>query len=750
MHSVSKSIEFLEKASQLSEKNGDWITYIRSNILLAKAIVSNVNKDATNNGLLAWDIILKAKNKAEEIGEEELLKQACFNALLVASVSFENIDSNKVKIKQAIDFGKYVLENSTDFEYRLRILHNLIITERAKLPNQTNFLQWFKLLTNILKKNGLSNLKTLQITLFIGHFLDAYAITNNKKILEDCETYIAYIGDRRMDDINKDVASSWTFYKYRSQLEEYKGNNAFSIKFLEMAYESICRNSPIDAANILHDLAVKANEGNNFSLAMSYLNKADKLIDEIWLASYKKAIFSNEHFIKTDLFFLSSYFKLTYEFAANICIENNNFYESLAWREKGLYNFYKTVLSDYNEESAKNILEINDSISEIINNHPEILFLHFNITGPKNSCTACTKNQHIQTIDLDPDLYNKIINLAGTDYENSSGFWDYYFSWQHTQSTGSFDRWLIVLDLVSRIIGDLVFMPVLKEINCEQINKIVLVVNGWKNGIPFQIAKVNSNEFIINKFTVVQLPSLLLAKLLKTNNAKSVSILDGQHADLQWAKAEVDAIEDLLIQAKISNHKITGHFNSVYALANSFKENPDHIVHIATHMQYIQDKSSDTAIIFNLNGEEFRLMITDLLANQTLGIFPGTTIVLSGCESNMVNFNKPGDHISLAKAFILSGAKNVVGSSWAVDDMASFFLMRQLYIYIITEKQSDMAEALKLAQQWLSVQTVESLLQTLISNELKQSLLEMYPDLKNIPFEHPYFWGAWSFIGSIN
>jgi CHAT domain-containing protein len=91
-------------------------------------------------------------------------------------------------------------------------------------------------------------------------------------------------------------------------------------------------------------------------------------------------------------------------------------------------------------------------------------------------------------------------------------------------------------------------------------------------------------------------------------------------------------------------------------------------------------------------------------------------VVLSACETGVVDINSTDSVSGLSKAFIQAGAKDIIMSLWSVDDQATKELMSSFYWEMKVKK--NYAKALKVAK------------------------LKMITEGK-----HPFYWGAFVLNG---
>jgi CHAT domain-containing protein len=149
-------------------------------------------------------------------------------------------------------------------------------------------------------------------------------------------------------------------------------------------------------------------------------------------------------------------------------------------------------------------------------------------------------------------------------------------------------------------------------------------------------------------------------------------------------------------------------------------------------------------------------------------------VTLSACETGIVEFRRglADEYIGLPGILFQAGARAVVASLWAVDDLATTLLMGRFY----SEWQQGavpIAEALSRAQRWLRTRTREQVDEALVllddvwkpwrkQNDdlaMKRRAIDQYWEIlaacrrleerDEIPFAHPYWWAAFQAVGDV-
>jgi CHAT domain-containing protein len=141
------------------------------------------------------------------------------------------------------------------------------------------------------------------------------------------------------------------------------------------------------------------------------------------------------------------------------------------------------------------------------------------------------------------------------------------------------------------------------------------------------------------------------------------------------------------------------------------------IVHLAAHGRYNVTEPLESFIALAPdpdNQQDGHLTVREV--TNTLRLGQADLIVLSACQSNMVEVSKGDEVVGLTWAFIFAGTPSVIATLWSVDDRATGLLMEQFYTHL--RAGAGKAAALQKAQ---------------------QATRKLYP--------HPYYWGAFVLTG---
>lgn len=133
-------------------------------------------------------------------------------------------------------------------------------------------------------------------------------------------------------------------------------------------------------------------------------------------------------------------------------------------------------------------------------------------------------------------------------------------------------------------------------------------------------------------------------------------------------------------------------------------------------------------------------------------------VALSACETGITDISTNTDeYISILAGFFFAGARNVLGTLWAVNDVSTAVFMIRFYETLLGEKQPPVALALKQTQEWMRSSTVADLLDwvngcALINQQQRQEMIDVlklgHRNKLNIKrYASPYYWAGFCAVG---
>jgi CHAT domain-containing protein len=200
---------------------------------------------------------------------------------------------------------------------------------------------------------------------------------------------------------------------------------------------------------------------------------------------------------------------------------------------------------------------------------------------------------------------------------------------------------------------------------------------------------------------------------------------------LQYTDQEVRRIAASYPESKIRKYEETPSDDILKDLRGS------HLLHLICHglFDFNQPLRSYLALSHN------RLSLGEIF--EKLELPEVSLVVLSACETGMIEVSRTDEYIGLPSGFLSAGAPTVISSLWMVDDEATSHLMGKLYENL--QAGVSKARALNDAQRWLRAAAKEKSLRVVAQGQPRFSLLsEPFP----VDYSHPFYWAAFCLSGA--
>ncbi|MEO0430703.1 MAG: CHAT domain-containing protein [Cyanobacteria bacterium J06656_5] len=281
--------------------------------------------------------------------------------------------------------------------------------------------------------------------------------------------------------------------------------------------------------------------------------------------------------------------------------------------------------------------------------------------------------------------------------------------------------------------------PLQAELEAQNIDTISFIADTGLRSIPLA-ALHDGEKFVIENYNIGLMPSLSLTDLTYRELSNVGALVAGTSAfanqvSLPGVPVELDAIA-----SKWRSTVLQGKAFSLDTLKDERQQSPHGIIHLATHGEFnVGDLSKSYLYLHN---ERLRL---DQLRSIGLNQPSVELLTLSACQTALGNRSA---ELGFAGFAVLAGAKTSVASLWSVSDEASAGLMIEFYRQLQDNQPTIKAEALREAQLAMlrgDIFVEDDRLQGLAaSRQLPDELtIEGQED-----FKHPYYWAAFSLVGS--
>lgn len=285
--------------------------------------------------------------------------------------------------------------------------------------------------------------------------------------------------------------------------------------------------------------------------------------------------------------------------------------------------------------------------------------------------------------------------------------------------------------------------PLESELKARKIDTLVFCMDAGLRLIPMA-ALYDGAEFLVEKYSMGFIPSVSLIdsryKLL--NNAQILAMGASEFPQLPPLPGVPEELKTITQKlgsgASFLNQEFT-----LDNLKNQRQQQPFEIIHLATHANFQSGDPSNSYI---------QLWDKQLTLNQ-LGQMEWNKspqvelLVLSACRTAVGDLQA---ELGLAGLAVQAGVKSVIASFWSVSDGGTLVLMNEFYQQLSQPDVKSKAEALRRAQIAMLRQQLHVEKGQILGLE-SQETISLPPELlglENQDLFHPYYWAAFSVIGS--
>ena len=280
--------------------------------------------------------------------------------------------------------------------------------------------------------------------------------------------------------------------------------------------------------------------------------------------------------------------------------------------------------------------------------------------------------------------------------------------------------------------------PLAADLQAQRISNLTFILDTGLRSLPLA-ALHDGTGFIIERYSIGLMPSLSLTdtRYLDVRNTKMLAMGAAKFTDqspLPAVPLELSTLTGQLWQGKsFLNQEFT-----LNNLKSARAAQPFGIVHLATHGEFREGKLSNSYI---------QLWDTKLQLNQMRELQlhnpPVELLVLSACRTALGNEEA---ELGFAGLAVLAGVKSALGSLWYVSDEGTMGLMTRFYQQL--RETPIKAEALRQAQLAMLRGEVRLENQQLVTADVSIPLPPELAGLEDQELSHPYYWSAFTLIGS--
>ncbi len=694
-----KALEYRKKALELNEKilpkNSLKLATNYSNMGISYQILGSHKK-----ALEFFQKSLKIRKKVE--GKESQYIAQLYSVIGRSYVKLRNISTALKYHKKAIEiYEKTLGEENLETSHAYNNLGGFYL----EVEEYQHAIDYFQKATDIREKK-LDKFDTSLIQSY-ANLAEVYKRLNNydkalsylHKII-NISKQIKGIGQRVLADNYESLG--WIYFAKKDYLNAYNyAKQAFNI-FLEERKNYFPLLNAMDK-----DSYLKKTETNIFLLVESAYLSGDKKIFATTLNDwirYKGSIFDSENMI-------SILYAKTQDHAIKAKIDELNY------NKRELAKLYQVKVSNLN--SIKIIEDKISKLTEELNHYSTLETLdkityHDIAQNLKEhelyiDFARIAENYFIFTIDKNENISFSFLDAMKTKNINQG-----IISFRNAIKRGIKPSFYNLNRLYSLLIKNFVEDDIFKE-----KTDFIISADGILNIFPFEVLhNPNNAKFLIENRNIRYVPSgkelVRLYRMRTISVTNDVVIFDNPNfnktvntkytdrrligsslqkmffSKLLGTKEEAEAIKKILI-----NENVIEYTGGLATEENLFSTIQPKILHIATHGFFIKKALSNPMLKSGLaltganNGEG----IVTALKLSGLNLKGTKLVVLSACETGLMNANSSDSISGLSKAFILAGAKNIVVSLWSVSDMGTKDLMTIFYEEI--HKDENYSKALK-------------------------------------------------------
>jgi CHAT domain-containing protein len=284
--------------------------------------------------------------------------------------------------------------------------------------------------------------------------------------------------------------------------------------------------------------------------------------------------------------------------------------------------------------------------------------------------------------------------------------------------------------------------PIAAELEAANIDTLLFSMDKGIRTLP--VAALHDGErFLVENYSLSIIPSVSLmdSRYRSLEDTRVLAMGASQFVELNPLPAvpvELQTIAQQLWQGQTR-------LNEEFTVENLIAQRQDYaypIIHLATHGQFLPGEPGNSYIQFW--GEE--KLTLDRVRELGLNNPPVELLILSACRTAVGDTNA---ELGFAGLAVAAGVKSAIASLWYVSDEGTLGLMTEFYSHL--DDVTIKAEALRQAQLAMLRAEVKIEDGQLRGSGQRGGVLMLPPALAHIvnaDLSHPYYWSAFTAIGS--
>jgi len=291
-----------------------------------------------------------------------------------------------------------------------------------------------------------------------------------------------------------------------------------------------------------------------------------------------------------------------------------------------------------------------------------------------------------------------------------------------------------------------IIAPLETDLQTAKIETLLFCVGEGLRTVPLA-AMHDGKQFLTQKYSLSRIPAFKFTESNYTDIRNTKVLAMGASTFSETANKQPLPAVPLELSAIAQQWPGQSFLNEDFTIVNLQSQRLQQrygIIHLATHAEFRPGTPKNSYIQF---------WDTQLTLNQMRDLKwnnpPLELLVLSSCRTAL---GDPEAELGFAGLALQSGAKSALASLWYVSDAGTLALMTEFYQQLKNSTPKDppiiKAEAMRRAQ----IAAIEGKL-TIENHQLRSSrgettLPDNIPKLESKNLSHPYYWAAFSTIGS--
>ena len=338
----------------------------------------------------------------------------------------------------------------------------------------------------------------------------------------------------------------------------------------------------------------------------------------------------------------------------------------------------------------------------------------------------------IVTPDTIDDVWLNAINATQLiDLLNQTWFSAY------RQSQSDRQAWFAAIDSVTHQLWEPLMAPLIDQLQQHQFQQAILIPTGYLGLLPLHAAWTEDantptgRRYALDDIHFTYAPnarSLTAAQTIRDRTqADSILAIDNPRQDLPNSAREVNAAIAHFPQRTVLSHA-EATVEQVRAQLSQAA-----IAHFSCHGTANLNAPLNSGLLMS----DGLLTLRDIFALNLADHGGLRLAILSACETGLAGIENADEAISLPTGLLQAGVAAVIASLWSVSDLSTMLLLTKFYD-LWHEQTLPPDQALRQAQIWLRDSTEDKI----------ASLLGYRTNTPNHrPFDHPYYWSAFSYTG---